>query len=433
VSLTQPRVPMLLPLQDPLDALDQIALNFMSTRGIWGMAANFFIPGSQRAVGRGWGYTTAVWGSGDGEEPPRMRPDSRVRVGSISRLLTAIALLQLVDAAKLDLDESLLSILERTGTQTAGDPSAEDDSGGGACDGASSASSSESLAPSEPDAPAPNPLIALVADSSGASSTSRRLRATVRQLLQHINGGSSGPDAEALSNGTSCSAHSLLCHLIETLSADGRSYEQYVQEEVLAWCRGVPGSGRAEQTCAPRIEGWLQPSSSGMGSYRSEMGGYYNNKSRAWQLEPAHERLTTPNDVDAAAGGFLLSTREMVQVARATARASANGNTTQVLQPSAAPRVDGRPLLSDESLCILHGSKDGGSLGWTVDKTGENRFQLSGVGGHACLLMSSERQPGVCLAVAMNTCSKFEDVAELEAFAMECLPAVAELAKNGWD
>jgi CubicO group peptidase (beta-lactamase class C family) len=92
-------------------------------QAITGLMQKWNLPGTAFAVAkdgklilaRGYGYS-------DFEARHAMQPDSMFRIASISKTITAAAILQLVDLGLLDLDRPFLEVLTGYHVQTGGDP-----------------------------------------------------------------------------------------------------------------------------------------------------------------------------------------------------------------------------------------------------------------------------------------------------------------------
>eukprot|EP00927_Polykrikos_kofoidii_P076759 TRINITY_DN73798_c0_g1_i1.p1 TRINITY_DN73798_c0_g1~~TRINITY_DN73798_c0_g1_i1.p1 ORF type:complete len:473 (-),score=38.12 TRINITY_DN73798_c0_g1_i1:119-1492(-) len=88
----------------PSDELDSLAYHFMSERGILGMTAAFCVDGCS-PVQRGWGSAN--------KEGLPLAAETRMRIASVSKPITAVAVLRLVEQGKIDLDASMLPLIEQ--------------------------------------------------------------------------------------------------------------------------------------------------------------------------------------------------------------------------------------------------------------------------------------------------------------------------------
>ena len=98
-----------------LEAFDELFPRFMKEHNIAG-ATVAIVNQNRLLYSRGFGYS-------DVERQTLMQPDARMRIASISKPITAVALLQLIQNGKLKLDSPILQILEqgrflRKGTPT---------------------------------------------------------------------------------------------------------------------------------------------------------------------------------------------------------------------------------------------------------------------------------------------------------------------------
>lgn len=102
---------LLLPaLTDGADALDILAWRFMRHHGILGMSATWALAGRE-PLARSWGFSAGV----GGVSPSALTPETRLRVASVSKPLTAVAVMQLVEAGRLGLDDAVLPLLGLVG------------------------------------------------------------------------------------------------------------------------------------------------------------------------------------------------------------------------------------------------------------------------------------------------------------------------------
>ncbi|GMI05491.1 hypothetical protein TrRE_jg2648 [Triparma retinervis] len=83
---------------DAEDDLDRTALNVMQTKGILGMTCSYVLKG--RTFNRAWGYASC--GGPYGAIPCTV--ESKMRIASVSKVLTSVAILRLSEAGALDLD-----------------------------------------------------------------------------------------------------------------------------------------------------------------------------------------------------------------------------------------------------------------------------------------------------------------------------------------
>lgn len=89
---------------ESLRPIDTLVMNFMTKHGVPGCAAGFVKDG-RLVYARGFGYADRSAG-----EP--VRPDSLFRIASLSKAITAVAILKLVEDGKLSLDESAFARLD---------------------------------------------------------------------------------------------------------------------------------------------------------------------------------------------------------------------------------------------------------------------------------------------------------------------------------
>ena len=80
----------------PQDALDTMALAFMNKHGILGFSGAWNINGQMLA--RAWGFAS---------ETQRMERETKLRIASVSKSLTAVAILQLVEKEQLNVDSKV--------------------------------------------------------------------------------------------------------------------------------------------------------------------------------------------------------------------------------------------------------------------------------------------------------------------------------------
>lgn len=376
---TSERKAIWLTMPSPVDALDKLAFDFMSQHGMVGLQATFQLDDA-KAISRHWGYSSAVVTE---EDAPRMSAATRLRNGSISKAITGVAILQLVERRRLELDERVLPILRRRLK------------GGG------------------------DLFLRAEADP-------RLEEVTVRHLLHHVSGFWRVPEfdvgdvkslpsdtlqliREAIVRGTLADPPGLkfdycnfgyvvLARVIEAQDELGRSYEQYCRDEILAKA-GIDLDPEAGIGPYPRQEHVV-------GYYMPQPGPVEN----TWRLSAAPERLTSEQDAD---GGWVLSTDELVRFSRAVDDGRLVG--------AASRRLLSQPLPQSNNY----------ALGWMVADKGSTRFQLGFLEGTACVLTHTERDGGATWALTSNT-SKAEltTVAELEGFGWSCLPEVRRLSRR---
>lgn len=110
-----------------LDSVDRIALKFMRVHGLLGMTGSFLKlhdddPSyADSIITRGWGYSSASLefeASNVSSEPPALRircapmdPHTCLRVASVSKTITAVAVLRLVEAQKLRLEDKMFPMI----------------------------------------------------------------------------------------------------------------------------------------------------------------------------------------------------------------------------------------------------------------------------------------------------------------------------------
>jgi N-acyl-D-amino-acid deacylase len=83
-------------------------------RSITSLMAAHHVPGAAIAVARGGKLVVArAYGLADRERQTAVQPDSLFRIASVSKPLTAVAILKLVEEGRLDLDAKAFSILDR--------------------------------------------------------------------------------------------------------------------------------------------------------------------------------------------------------------------------------------------------------------------------------------------------------------------------------
>jgi len=107
LKLPEGKLPESGPAQPRFAKLDTFFREFMQTHHAAGLAVAIAKDG-QLKYSRGFGYA-------DVQNRTPMQPDTQMRVASISKPITAIATLRLIEQKKLQLDERVLPILERGG------------------------------------------------------------------------------------------------------------------------------------------------------------------------------------------------------------------------------------------------------------------------------------------------------------------------------
>jgi CubicO group peptidase (beta-lactamase class C family) len=373
------QAPTRLVLPIPVDDLDALAHAYMAKAGIIGLSATFQLDRKETVVARGWGFASAVVPPGGSSLPARMRSDTPLRVGSLTKCLTGVAILRLVDKGSLSLDDFVLPLLcKRCGVN-----------------------------------------VTDVRDAQKKGSV------TVRHLVHHISGswlmpkGRSGfPELNIdllrllLKEGTlegelpsrfqySNISYVMLGRVIEAADDRGRSYEQFVQQEILQRC-GVDGALGPRKDVEPAV-----------GYYLSQE----RRKGKEFGLSVAPhlsclDGMTQPD----ADGGWVLSTQDVVKFSRA---------------------LDGALLLTPESrreLVTAHPMSNGYAVGWMVSRAG-TRHQLGTLQGSVSVLTHTDQHGGATWALTATStdAEPMISTAELEHFGSTCLPAVIELTKRGWD
>ena len=204
-------------LEDPkrlYDKLDHMVHEFMQSHGILGMSAAYAV-GNETLV-RSWGYASC----GDSiidQKPSPLTQGHSMRIASVSKPITSVAILRLCESGSLELDATLMSVLptSRFGNVTPKDP--------------------------------------------------RVKKITVRHLLHHVCGGWNNHQNDVMFQFPGKSRDDLICHVLSTVMLDdepgtkyaysnfgycllgriiegcdeagkSRSYEKFVQEEIFARC-----------------------------------------------------------------------------------------------------------------------------------------------------------------------------------------------------
>ena len=352
------------------DELDELALRFMTHHGILGMSAAWVLSPGRAPFARSWGWSSLdVHGRGIA-----LTPATPLRVASVSKPLTAVAVLQLVERGKVSLDEKVL------------------------------------------------PRIGL---AEAQLRDGRAANITVRHLLHHVCGGWTNTPrcpmfqewglsrAELIERtlrdcplehepgeryGYSNFGYCLLGRLIEALS--GLSYESYVRAEVLGRC-GIEGDAYVEDGRAAATTRYFVHA--------------------AAPEDPAKERQR-PRRVD-------LRSSAVAEADALVGRMDSHGG--WVLSPSAlvlfsqaldSPGV----LLNEASLKLLTtplAESAGYAMGWSTNT--HARWHSGNLEGTAAILVRTSQQGGMHWALVSNTGSVCHtSKAELDPFGWECLEAV---------
>ncbi|MBN1442598.1 MAG: beta-lactamase family protein, partial [Planctomycetes bacterium] len=178
---------------DELASFDRLLAAFMDEHEVPG-ASLAVVRGSRLVAARGYGWA-------DRERTEPVRPDSLFRIASISKPITAAAVMQLAERRKLDLDARILDVIGAAGAARA----ADEREGPGAAGAASAADGAEAAgAAAERDAAGAAGSRKAAGDTGGekaGAETSaadgreaggardpRWDRITIRRLLQHTGG-----------------------------------------------------------------------------------------------------------------------------------------------------------------------------------------------------------------------------------------------------
>ena len=361
-------------LPPPTNELDMLARSFMEKHGILGLSAAWALPGREQPFARSWGWSTLdEWG-----RATPLTPEIRLRVASVSKSLTAVAVLRLVEAGNLVLDE---------------------------------------------------PALPVIGFGSAELKDARAAAITVRQLLHHVGGGWTNTGKCAMFTHTHFShaqlieqvlrenaleydpgskygysnfGYCLLGRVIEARS--GLSYESYVCTEILGRC-GIDAGAYVED-----------------GRDLSRNLGYFIHAT------PGGGRCVTLQDSPLAAslisrmdshGGWVMNPSELVRFSQALDR----------------PGV----LLSQESLKLLTqptAASEGYAMGWFTSPGRLNTVTTSSSvapspsrthsGGMAGTRSALSRDDGIHCALISNT----GGCPQLHVFGWECVGAVVKAAEH---
>ncbi len=362
-------------LAPPVDDWDKLAVNFMSKHGVAGLSATFHVHKTGKTINRSWGYATVT-----GDSVP-MLSSTPLRIASISKTITAVAIMRLVEAGKLDLDMPAL------------------------------------------------PLVATALNHDNLVSQCKDARAadiTVRHLLHHVGGGWSNHGRDPMyrhqsfqreelipriladdalneepgkSFAYSNFGYCLLGRVLEAIFADGRRYEQIVRDEVLAPC-GITNAS--------------------IGDPNEENVSYYTATAQAkedagssdvvFALEHSNTLNAQQQRMDAH-GGWVMSTDDIVRFARALDE-------------------DGK-LLTKESVATMKTplTQSGNyGIGLFVHECG-NVWHTGSLHGTASIFVKTQNYGGLTWAFALNTTPDgHPGLDEIDPFAWSCVPEVLKLA-----
>lgn len=360
-----------LALAPPVDELDKLAVSFMAKHGIAGLSATFHVQKSGQTIRRGWGYATA-----DGSGVP-MLPSTPLRIASISKCLTGVAVLRLVEAGKLNLNAPAMPLV-------------------------AAALGNDNLVKKATDA--------------------RTAKITVRHLLHHVCGGwSNEPNCpmfryqpiprteliprilaeEALKEAPGARyaysnfGYCLLGRVVEAACSDGRSYEQFVQDEILQPC-GIDNAYVGDRNEA------------NVGYYTSRPSG---TESHVFMLSQSRVSGAQVQRMDSH-GGWEMSTDDLIRFTRA---------------------LDQGKLLREETVAHMFTplpQSKGYGLGWCTNKYGA-RWHAGALEGTASILVKTTQHGGMTWALATNTTAQQKaEFSELDPFAWSCVNAVLRLARG---
>jgi D-alanyl-D-alanine carboxypeptidase len=366
-------------LAPPVDDWDKLAVNFMSKHGVAGLSATFHVHKTGKTISRGWGYAKVA-----GDSVP-MLSSMPLRIASISKTITAVAIMRLVEAGKLDLDVPAL------------------------------------------------PLVATALNNDNLVSQCKDSRAadiTVRHLLHHVGGGWPNQglfdpmylhrsiqreelipriladvalnEEPGKSYAYSNFGYCLLGRVLEATFADGRNYEQIVRDEVLAPC-GITNAS--------------------IGDPNEENVGYYTTTTQAKE------------DADSSDVVFALKHQSDVSYAQEQ-RMDAHGgwvmSTDDIVRFACALDEDGK-LLTKESVAIMKTplpQSGNYGIGLFIHACG-NVWHTGALQGTASVFVKTHNYGGLTWALALNTTSaEHAGLDEIDPFAWSCVPEVLKLA--GW-
>lgn len=349
------------------DALDALAHRFMAQHGVPGLSLAYARGVDGQPITRCWGLLN--------ESGERLMPATKLRVASVSKPITAVAILQLIDAGKLKLEDRVFAILK--------------------------------------------PLL-----TPGFKARDPRVNdITVRHLLHHLGGGwtnkwqcpmfqewglerirliektlsevglEHGPGTVF---GYSNFGYCLLGRVIECVSGDG--YEDFVSRSVLSRC-GVDGAF---------IEG---------GDAATAGTGYF-------VTSRAAEHASVPANFDArdsaltcglvgrmdSHGGWSLSPRDLVLFSQGL-------DAGLLCSEASIRRLSELPPTMDETATSWYG------MGWRINQ--HARWHDGWLEGTRSILVKTRRRGGMHWAIVAN--GSLVGCDGLDGFGWECLDAVCEL------